>query len=651
MTEQFAWQEVLQRVASFCHTEGGRQRVLALTPNLTVPEIESVWYQVESLEELANRGYLLPSLELPDLGKVFTVIDHGQVVDGQELLSILAVLIASKRWYTFCKNFANQCSTLRRFQSSFLTLPRLSKLIEQTVDSDGEIKDTASKELQTVRKQKKHLTSDIEEKLRRMIHQRKFAPYLRDDFITKRNDRYVIPLRIDGNGRVAGTAITFSKSRETMFFEPQAIAQANSLLQTLDVAENLACYQILQNVTAEVVQEYESLKLNYQTIVTLDALNAQALFAKKFEANPVTLTDKPLLNLKNMCHPLLLTEENNKVVRNSVALKVNTLIISGANAGGKTVMLKAIGLLHLMAKAGLMITADRQSEIFIFNNLHLVIDDEQSINYSLSTFSSHLLRLQKLLTVTSNKDLVLIDEITTGTDPDTGAALAQAILEHLAERQVMTVVTSHYNRLKELAYIDDRFRNASMQFSTESLQPTYRLQLDMPGQSFGLEISRHLGLPTKIIVRARQLRGDRSDRFEAALAQLQMERQELQKEKDRINANLLKLQTYQERWRRDSQEIKRLQEKLTQQDEQLPQHPSVAQVKQELDPVIPPPQKRPPPGRKLNFSQASIGLRVYCVPLQKETVIDKIGRSANDPIVVNLGNMRVTVQLSDLRIT
>lgn len=647
MTEQFAWQEVLQKVASFCHTEGGRQRVLALTPTLSAPEIENVWYQVASLEELADKGYVLPALELPDLNKVLAVVSHGQVVDGPELLSILALLIASKRWYTFCKNFADHCSTLRRFQSSFLTLPKLAKLIDKTVDSDGEIKDTASKELQTVRKQKKHLTTDIEEKLRRMIHQGKFSPYLQDDFITKRNDRYVIPLRVDGNGRVAGTAITFSKSRETMFFEPQAIAQANNLLQTLDVAENFACYQILQDVTAEIVRDYESLELNYQTIVTLDALNAQAMFAKKFAANPVTLTDEPLLNLKDMCHPLLITE--GRVVRNSVTLKVNTLIISGANAGGKTVMLKAIGLLHLMAKAGLMITADRQSEIFIFDKLHLVVDDEQSLDHSLSTFSSHLLRLQKLLTVTTSNDLVLIDEITTATDPDTGAALAQAILEHLAQRQVMTVVTSHYNRLKELAYLDDRFRNASMHFSTETLQPTYRLQLDVPGQSFGLEISRHLGLPEEVIARARQLRGDGSDRFETALAQLQMERQELQKEKDKINASLLKLQTYQERWRRDSQEIKRLREKLTQQDEQLPQQPSVAQVKQELGTATSPPPKLP--GRQLKFSQASIGLRVYCVPLRKEVVIDKIGRAADDPIVVNVGKMRVTVLLTDLRIS
>lgn len=649
MTEltQFAWQEVLQRVASFCHTEGGRRRVSTLTPTLTTPEIEKVWYQVGSLKELASKGYFLPALELPDLDKVFTAISHGQVIDGPELRTILMMLIASKRWYIFCENLAEQCSTLERFGAIFLTLPKLAKLIDQTVDSDGEIKETASKELQTVRKQKKNLTADIEEKLRRMIHQRKFVPYLQDDFITKRNDRYVIPLRVDGNGRVAGTAIAFSKSRETMFFEPLAIAQANSLLQTLDVAENFACYQILQNVSAEVVREYESLKLNYQTIVILDTLNAQALFAKKFNANPVTLTNNPTLNLKDMCHPLLINE--NRVIRNSVTLNANTLIISGANAGGKTVMLKAIGLLHLMAKAGLMITADRQSEIFIFNEVHLVIDDEQSLNHNLSTFSSHLLRLHKLLTTTTNNDLVLIDEITTATDPDTGAALAQAILEFLAERQVMTIVTSHYNRLKELAYLDERFRNASMQFSTETLQPTYRLQLDVPGQSFGLEISQHLGLPEQIITRARQLRGDRNDRFETVLAQLQIERQKLQKEKDKINASLLKLESYQERWRRNTQEIKQLQKKLAQQTNQLPEQPSVAQVKQELETINPPPKK--PPGWQLPFPKAIAGLRVYCVPLRKKVVIEKVGRSADDPLVVTAGNMRVTVLLTDLRIT
>lgn len=643
------WVQITTRLASYCHTEGGREIVSNLKPVLTPAEITAVWEQTTSLKTLADRGYTLPSLDLSSMTKIFKAIAYGQILDPSELQQIGDLLTATAKWYTFCRNMADDCATLRRFKSSLLTLPKIVKMIAKAIDRETGIKDDASRELKSVRRQKKNLQNQIEEKLKKMLHQRKFDPYLQDDFITVRHEKYVIPLRVDANGRVKGNAVDFSKSRETIFFEPIEIEKSNQLLQTIEFSESLICYRILQDLTAVIAQEYDSLLLNYNEIIALDTLNARARLAQDLSANPVTLSAEPCLNLKQMFHPLLARQ----AIKNSVALDThNTLIISGANAGGKTVMLQAVGLLHLMARAGLMVTAAPDSEMFIFNQIHLVMDDEQNLNQDLSTFSSHLLRLQQVITTATANDLVLIDEITTGTDPDTGAALAQAILEHLANANIKTIVTTHYSKLKELAFNNQQFRNAAMQFSTATLKPTYRLLLDTPGQSFGLEISQNLGLEAFIIDRARALCGENTQKFETALLSLQREKQQLQQQKNVLHLEIMKLQQYQDRWERDTQEITALRKKLACEVKKLPPRPSAdgasaAELKRKLEG-----EKFPSklPGKPLPFAAIRVGLPVYCLPLKKKAVILKSGCRAEEPLEIGIGNFKTKVQLSDLRL-
>lgn len=643
------WAQITTRLASYCHTADGREIASNIKPVLTPTEITAVWDQTAPLKALAERGYTLPSLDMPSMTKIFKAIAYGQILDPRELQQIHDLLTATAKWYTFCRNMADDCATLRRFKSSLLTLPKIVRMIDKTIDRETGIKDDASRELKSVRGQKKNLQNKIEEKLKKMIYQRKFDPYLQDDFITVRNEKYVIPLRVDANGRVKGNAVDFSKSRETIFFEPIEIEKSNQLLQTIEFSESLICYRILQDLTATIAQEYDSLLANYNEIIALDMLHARARLAQDLNANTITLTSEPCLNLKQMFHPLL----TQQAIKNSVSLDThNTLIISGANAGGKTVMLQAVGLLHLMARAGLMVTAASDSEMFVFTQIHLIMDDEQNLSQDLSTFSSHLLRLQQVMTEATANDLVLIDEITTGTDPDTGAALAQAILEYLAKAHIKTIVTTHYSKLKELAFSNPQFRNAAMQFSTTTLKPTYRLLLDTPGQSFGLEISHSLGLETSILDRARVLRGENTQRFETALLSLQREKQQLQRQKNVLHLEIMKLQQYQDKWEQDTQEIAILREKLACEIKKLPPRPSAggasaAELKRRLEgeQLLP-----KPPGKPLPFNAIRAGLTVYCLPLKKTAVILKPGRRAEEPLEISVGNFKTKVQLSDLRL-
>lgn len=651
ITDKFDWPQIIAQLVACCRTEGGRERAAQLTPQLKAEEIRTVWEQTAPLRELVARGYSLPAVELPLMTKVLKAAAYGQVLEPRALQDVLKLLNAVRKWYVFCKNMASECHVLRRFRAALLTMPRLVKIIEKTIDADAALKDTASAELQSIRSQKKNLQNRIETKLRRMIYQHKFDPYLQDDFITLRNDRYVIPLRVDANGRVRGNAIDFSRSRGTMFFEPQEIEKSNQLLQTIEFSENLTCYRILQELSAAVAAEYDTLQSNYEELLALDILHARAQLAHTLNAHAITLSHAPRLHLREIFHPLL-ASKTQAVVKNTLQLDThNTLIISGVNAGGKTVMLKAVGLLQLMAKAGLMVTAAPTSEMYIFADLHVVMDEEQNIVHSLSTFSSHLLSLQHVVAEATKDDLVLIDEIATGTDPDTGAALAQAVLEHLATRQVMTLVTTHHTALKELAFGDARFRNASMQFSTATLHPTYRLLLDRPGQSYGLEIARSLGLPAPLLARAAVLRSDNVQRFEVALLRLEEENRKLQAEKNKFHLETLKLQKHQDQWQRDASAIATLRAQLQREVEALPPQPSLAglsaaALKQRLQPQAQPKL----PGKALTFAAAKIGMQVYCLPLNKSAHIIKVGRHAEDFFEISIGDFRTKVKLRDLRL-
>ena len=645
LCDKLDWQILTKRLAHYCCGEEAKQQAETLLPTMDdVESIRTVWQQTLHLRALAERGYVLPPLQLPIIGKVFRLLAHDQTLEARHLHKLLLLLQATRKWYLFVKQFADDCPVLRHYRVRLVPMPQLVKAITDVIDAKCAIKDTSSRELRDIRSQRLRLQHQIEEKLTQMFHLQKFDPYLQDDYFTARNDKYVIPLRIDGNGRMHGNAIDFSRSKETIFFEPQEIAKQNQQLQSVDFAESVACYNVLRDLSARVAQERQTLSDNYQALLELDLLQAKARLSMELQANPVHLVANPTLQITDIRHPLLILMHQQQQApkpKSSTlvfAAEHNTMIISGANAGGKTVILKSVALLQLMARAGLLLPCASDSQLSLFTNVYFVASDTDHISANLSTFSRHVLELQRVLAVCDKNDLVLIDEIAAGTEPEEGAALAQAIVENLTQRQVMTIVTTHLGRLKELAYRHPQYRNAAMQFSQRDLRPTYRLQLDMHGASFALEMAQSLGIATTIISRAQDLCATKTSGYSAALAHLEAETKKLQAEKNKLN--LLHLR-YEKQWQRKLAEIEslraQLQDKQSEKTKSIPNKPD--------KPFQQPPQTRAP----LTFAEIKEGDRVYCVPLRRSVVIKKIGRHARDTLEVDAKGIRTKVKLTDLR--
>ncbi|MDE3269328.1 MAG: hypothetical protein OYH77_03480 [Pseudomonadota bacterium] len=636
------WHLITQRLARFCYSDEAKQQVEQLRPTMTdVENINATWQQTCQLRELAERGYVMPSLQLPAMGEALRFLSQSQTLETQHLQQFQLLLQATKKWYLFAKQFADDCPVLRHYRARLVTMPQLSKVITDVIDTKSAIKDTASKELQNIRRQSVRLRHQIEEKILQMFHRQQFEPYLQDDYFTVRQGKYVIPLRVDGNGRVQGNAIDFSRSKETIFFEPQAIEKQNQLLRNVEFAETVACYNVLRDTTTRIGQDYQTLRDNYQALLALDTLQAKAQLAIELQANPVQLVAKPTLKINDLRHPLLLLQSQT-VRPNTVMLAAGqtTMVISGANAGGKTVLLKAVAMLQLMAKAGLLLPCGADSQLSLATNTYFVAAASDDMNTNLSTFSKHISELQQVLAACDKDDLVLIDEIAAGTEPDTGAALAQAIIEDLTARQALTIVTTHLGKLKELAYHSSQYRNAAMHFSQHNLRPTYRLQLDVHGESFALEVAQALGIAANIVARAKELCTTKTSDYRAALAHLAAETKKLQAEKDKLNLLAMR---YEQQWQQKLAEVESLRAQLHEQTQHrpLPATPT--------KPLVAPSTNEQNFGAEIVLEELKIGDRVYCLPLRRSVIIKKIGRHRRDMVEVDAQGIRMKVKLSDLR--
>ena len=555
--EKLEWPLLVETLAAFSQTDDGQTLCLELAPNLEQPEIEHRWADVSSIKEIVRQGYRAPIGDLPPMRRIFKALGLGQILGGVELRQVLQLLQAIQKVHGFCVNFSSKSQTLARLKNQIYPVPKLMTAIDKAISPDGSLLDDASPELASIRRKKITLAKRIEDQIKKVLREASVEQYLQDDFFTVRNERYVVPIRLDGRGRVPGTIVDTSDSGQTLFLEPSSVAPLNAEWLENQLAEKLEILRIFKTLSGQAATELDTLRVDYEELVQLDFLTAQAGLAIQLDANPVELSDIPLIDLRAARHPLIrkaleqtapetdengeprepstvsLTKMKNTAVPNTITLmgEQRCLIISGPNAGGKTVVLKTVGMLHLMAKAGLLIPADRTSRLYLFHNIFLELGDAQNLAASLSTFSGHVFGLKPILEKAGPKDLALLDELAVGTEPQTGSALAQAVLETLATRKTMTLATTHYDSLKGLAASDGgqgqhQFRNASMEYLLKTMRPTYKLILDVPGQSYGLEVASQIGLPGSVIERAKQLRGTSASTMENAVNQLLVAREE-----------------------------------------------------------------------------------------------------------------------------
>lgn len=562
------WPVLLDMLARFSQTEEGNTLCLGLSPTLSREEIESRWAIVSPLKQMALQSYRVPVGFLPVMGAVFRAASLGQILEGTILRSIADLLESTKKVHQFSSDLASRCPPFVSIRSRLYPMPKLLSSINRAVGLDGKLLDDASETLTKIRKQKIAVRKKIEDTISRLIHEdTETEKYLQDDFFTVRSDRYVIPIRIDGRGRVLGTILDTSDSGQTLYIEPPLIAPINAQLMELELEEKLEILRIFRELSESVASDLEVLKGNYETLIEVDFHSAQAGLAAEIDAGPVKIADQPQLNLIDARHPLVRRPDNKPAVSNSINMKDNQsiLIISGPNAGGKTVVLKTVGLIHLMAKSGLLLPADPESSVFLFDKIWLEMGDAQNLSANLSTFSGHLMGLKPILDSAGSNDLVLLDELAVGTDPQTGAAIGTAILENLADRNCSALITTHFDALKGMAIRDKRFRNGSMEFSLQNLKPTYKLILDIPGQSYGLEVAEQIGLPGQIIERAKELRGQTVSNMDAAINDLMTARDEARNVQESAKKAQLDAEAEKGRWDQERELLSEQRKKVTKQ--------------------------------------------------------------------------------------
>lgn len=443
---------------------------------------------------------------------------------------------------------------LRKLYDSLASLDDLKKKLSMTIVSRDEVSDSASSTLRSIRRSKKLKNQAIEDKLNSYITSDKTKKYLQDAIVTMREGRYVIPVKNEYRSSVEGMIHDISQKGSTVFIEPMAVVKLNNELRELENEEKKEIERILYELSSEVSEYKAYLETNEEVLKSISFIFARARLAREMRATEPILNDKGYVNLKNARHPLI---PKDKVVPTTLELgdEYTSLIITGPNTGGKTVSLKTVGLITLMAKSGLNIPCDNNSSVAVFDRVFADIGDEQSIEQSLSTFSSHMKNIVHIVENAEYNDLVLFDELGAGTDPTEGAALAISILKLFRERRIRTMATTHYSQIKFYALTSEGVKNASMEFNVDTLSPTYRLIIGIPGKSNAFEISRRLGLDQSIIDSAKELLNENDTRFEDVLKAIEEDRTDIENKRIKINE--------------ESEEIERLKEKLESKNKKL----------------------------------------------------------------------------------
>ena len=553
--------KVLENLSKYCSTDLGKELAL----NLQIcNEVNIVKQKLSETEEAVNLVYKnsIPSFyDIQDIHIYLINLESSQSLTIKGLLDLNTIFLCSRDLKTyFSKDYIdkNDFPILEGLFSSLYTNEGVISKISSSIIDENTIDDKASPELQKIRKKIRNLEQDIRSKLNSMIHSSSFSKYVQENVVTIRNDRFVIPIKEEYRSQVKGFVHDVSNAGSTLFIEPISIFELNNEINQLRLEEEVEIEKILQQLTSLFYPYIEDLKTDMEVIGTLDFIFAKAKYSKAISGiTPIINTNKEI-HLINARHPLI---DKNKVVPISIELgkDFSTLLITGPNTGGKTVTLKTVGLLTCMACSGLNIPADEKSSIFVFEHIFADIGDDQSIADSLSTFSSHMTNIVDITKHANENSLILVDELGSGTDPVEGANLAISILDYFKTIGSLTIATTHYQELKKYAMTTSGFENASVEFDVETLSPTYKLLIGVPGKSNAFAISQKLGLDISIIQKAKDLMSSNDITFEELLKNIYDDKQLIEKEKERILAeseqiNILKEKLQRENFEKEKQE-------------------------------------------------------------------------------------------------
>jgi len=512
--------KIRERIASRTVTRAGRELAEALLPSGDVETVRAALAETVEAEELTRDGEV-PLRGTHDVRDMVQRAFIGSVLGPEELLGLRDTLAAIRRCKGYVHTRRDRVPGLGELARTMATFEPLEEAIGQVIAGDGSIPDGASRELARIRREQRAMQSRVREKLEDLLRGPQ-ARMLQDPLITTRGDRYVVPVRAEHKGHFPGVLHDQSSSGATAFMEPLAVIPLGNRLRELQIEERDEVQRLLAALSAQAGAQADPIRWAYEALGRIDFAVAKALLAASMRGVPPAIRADGALRFMEARHPLL----SGEVVPIDVWLggEFTSLVITGPNTGGKTVTLKTVGLLTLMAQSGLYLPAAAGSEAAVFAQVFADIGDEQSIEQSLSTFSSHMGAIVGILRQLRGSALVLLDEIGAGTDPTEGVALARALIEHLHHRGARTVVTTHYSELKTLAYTHPGIQNASVEFDTETLRPTYRLLIGLPGRSNALTIAARLGLDPAVVEQARGFVGTQAVEIDRVLSDIEADR-------------------------------------------------------------------------------------------------------------------------------
>jgi DNA mismatch repair protein MutS2 len=492
--------KILDRLATFAQSQGGKKKASELVPYEKIADALHALNETAEADRVLFEYSLSPSFAVDDIGDILVKAKKGATLAIPDIMKVGRSLRVSRRLkYTIDK--VKDCPLLADMAMGLFENETLEKKIFDAFLSETEVADNASNELRAIRIRIRKLNDNVRSKLQLFITSPKYSKYLQDNIITVRGDRYVIPVKSDCKGTIPGLVHDQSASGSTLFVEPMQIVELNNELKVELVNEQLEIEKILRNFSNQIEGCADGITYSYNTVVDMDMVFAKAQLAREYKATKPELNEDGVIDIRAGRHPLI---DQKKVVPVSLALKKDEkmLLITGPNTGGKTVTLKLVGLFTLMAMSGLFIPA-KSANLSIFDGVYSDIGDEQSIEQSLSTFSSHIKNTIGILDVITDKSLVLFDELGAGTDPGEGAALAVSIAEYLLRVGTKSFITSHFNDLKEFSLVTKGVVAASMEFDSNTFCPTYKLVMGAIGSSNALAIAKKLGLSDEIIENAK----------------------------------------------------------------------------------------------------------------------------------------------------
>lgn len=526
--------KIKQRLAAKAATLRGKEQAADLQVRTEMVEVRNLLTETDEALRLLAGGQRFPFGGAVDIAEPVKRAQIGGTLDGETLRNILDTIAAFRQMKEFLCGEAEMAPTLGNYAAEMLIYPKLEKQLSGAISEQGEVLDSASTKLAGLRTGIVIAKNRVREKLDSILHSPDYQKYFQEQLVTMRGDRYVIPIKQEYRFNFPGVVHDQSGSGATLFIEPMAVVNLNNDIKKYIAQEKEETERILKQLSAFVGAEGGNIGVSLRIFTDLDVICAKAFLAIEMKATrPMLLTDG-YIELKGSRHPLL-AEDSVVPIDISVGQDFSTLLITGPNTGGKTVALKTVGLFVLMAQAGLFVPGT-MVKLPVFRAVYADIGDEQSIEQSLSTFSGHLTNIVEILTEVQSKDLVLLDEICAGTDPDEGAALAMAILDYLDAQGVLTIITTHYSELKTFAYERLNMENASVEFDPSTLSPTYRLLMGVPGSSNAFYISKRLGLPEAVLARAGTFLDREHLHMENVLQNLEGERRQYEEQNREIAA-------------------------------------------------------------------------------------------------------------------